>query len=732
MNKKILLLILISCFINISFSQEYFIKYTEDEINIDGIEDEIWTDIIESSDYWQWRPTDSLKAKNQTNFKALYDSKNLYFLIKSYISANKFTVYSLKRDFETASADYVQLIFDTFNDATNAFQLQTNQLGLKGDLLVSNGNRDPRVDRNKSWDAIWYVESKIYDDFFLTELKIPFNQLYFSNNSKKWRFNMYRSDTYGQEHSVWSKVPQNQSIGNLAFMGNLIFEKPLENQKKPIALIPYINILNGKEFSPKSRVDRNQIGIDIKVPIANSLNLDFTLNPDFSQVEVDDRIVNTSQWEIKLPEKRQFFTQNSDLFSDFGTSRDAQPFFSRRIGISTNKDGELIENRIISGLRLSGKINENTRIGLLNVLTDQDINNEIAQNNNTLLTFRNKVSKGSNFSFFFLNRESIKEYSFSINKEKYNRVIGGEYNLASEDGKWFGKVFLHKSFRPAKTDNNKSISSGFMITRNTKKNLIMFYSAYVGDNFRSDLGYYRRYGMYKFEPNYRFRIYPNNPKIHEIEFSHYAAWVFRTNLDNKYEGNIHYSQIQLKYLNTSRLSLQRRQTKTYLYNDFDPTRSSDSTPLPKNNFYDYVDYIFSYKSSSRNIFNIDSSISYGSFFNGEKFSFYNELAFRRQPIFNTSIKLNFDSIKLPSPYSSKDIWLISPKFEFTFSKKIFWTTYIQYSSQLEDLGINSRLQYRFAPLSDLYLVYNDNYFTTNSIQPRFRSINLKLTYWFNI
>ena len=171
---------------------------------------------------------------------------------------------------------------------------------------------------------------------------------------------MYRSDTYGQEHSVWSKVPQNQSIGNLAFMGNLIFEKPLENQKKPIALIPYINILNGKEFSPKSRVDRNQIGIDIKVPIANSLNLDFTLNPDFSQVEVDDRIVNTSQWEIKLPEKRQFFTQNSDLFSDFGTSRDAQPFFSRRIGISTNKDGELIENRIISGLRLSGKINDNT------------------------------------------------------------------------------------------------------------------------------------------------------------------------------------------------------------------------------------------------------------------------------------------------------------------------------------------------------------------------------------
>ena len=99
---------------------------------------------------------------------------------------------------------------------------------------------------------------------------------------------------------------------------------------------------------------------------------------------------------------------------------------------------------------------------------------------------------------------------------------------------------------------------------------------------------------------------------------------------------------------------------------------------------------------------------------------------------NTSLKFNFDSIKLPSPYSSKNIWLISPKFEFTFSKKTFWTTYIQYSSQSEDLGINSRLQFRFAPLSDLYLVYNDNYYASNSILPRFRSINLKLTYWFNI
>ena len=123
---------------------------------------------------------------------------------------------------------------------------------------------------------------------------------------------------------------------------------------------------------------------------------------------------------------------------------------------------------------------------------------------------------------------------------------------------------------------------------------------------------------------------------------------------------------------------------------------------------------------------------FGDFFNGSKFSIGNNFKYRVQPYFNASLKINFDSIKLPDPYPSRDIWLISPKFEFTFSKKTFWTTFIQYTNQSENLGINSRLQWRFAPLSDLYLVYNDNYFTTGSIEPHYRSINLKFTYWLNL
>ena len=100
-----------------------------------------------------------------------------------------------------------------------------------------------------------------------------------------------------------------------------------------------------------------------------------------------------------------------------------------------------------------------------------------------------------------------------------------------------------------------------------------------------------------------------------------------------------------------------------------------------------------------------------------------------QPKFLFSLRARYDKIELPQPYSTNNIWLVSPRIDITFTKSLYWSTLVQYSSLQDNLGINSRLQWRFAPLSDLFLVYNDNYFTESEFAPRFRSINLKITYW---
>ena len=711
--------------------KEIFVPSIEGEVIVDGIGDESdWDKADWANDFWMWRPTDSLLAKKQTRFKVARDDKYLYLLVELSTNGTNFTTPSLKRDFSSYSQDYLHLLFDTFSDATNAFNFITNPLGIKADGLISGGNQDYRTNRNYSWDTKWNVQTKIKSNSYTAEFRIPFNSMSYDNKNSSWRFNIYRRNTQENEHSIWVKTPQNQQIGNLAFMGKMIFEKPLKKARNPISVIPYISGISFNDFvTPKKNSDFS-IGGDGKIPIGNSLNLDLTFNPDFSQVEVDDQIVNISRFEISLPEKRQFFTQNDDLFKDFGSNRDVIPFFSRRIGVAKDIDGNTIENRIIAGGRLSGKLNSNLRIGFLNVLTEADEKNKIPSNLNTVFTLRQKVFDRSNVSFFFIDRRTTDEYDFISEEKRKNSVTGLEYNLASPDNKWTGRAYLHKSFTEGLNDDDMIV--GMNLQRNTLRHKASLEFIHGGEDFRSDLGFFRRTGFLKLSPSYSYRIYPKNENVISYEFSQYGFLVLNSAKDYIVSDRGFWSSIRKSYLNGSSLRFSYSNRYEYLFNDFDPTRSEGSTPLPANSNFNYSTYRISYRSDQRKAFNFDSEFNYGSFYNGTKLSIENELKWRKQPIFNASMIVNYNSIKLPNPYPSKNIWLISPKLDFTFTKTLFWTTFVQFNSQGENLGVNSRVQWRFAPLSDLFLVYNDNYISSDNFSPRYRSFNLKFTYWLNI
>ena len=346
---------------------------------------------------------DSIKAKEQTKFKVLYDNENLYMLIISNFEDEDYVVSSLKRDWSSRNNDSMTLVLDTFNDATNAFLFGISAEGVRREGLISNGgNRSSSSsgggDYTFSWDVKWEGEINKTKNVLTAEFKIPFASLRFDNKSQKWRINIYKTDVGKNTRSTWARIPRNLSIAGLAFMGDLYFEKPLGNSKSPVFLIPYTSGTQGKNFEESKLVSFFDIGVDTKLSIGSGMILDLTLNPDFSQVEVDDQIINLSRFEVRLPEKRQFFLQNSDLFSSFGSSYNAQPFFSRRIGVARDLNGNTIQNRIIAGARLSGKINKNLRLGVLNMVTDSDPKNKISSNNNTVIALQQKMFSRS-FSF---------------------------------------------------------------------------------------------------------------------------------------------------------------------------------------------------------------------------------------------------------------------------------------------------------------------------------------------
>ena len=104
--------------------KEFLVPTIESELRIDGVGDEMeWNASVWQSDFWMWRPADSLQATKQTRFKFLRNEKNLFILVESDADGTDFTTPNLKRDFSTYPTDYLTLLFDTFSDATNAFSV---------------------------------------------------------------------------------------------------------------------------------------------------------------------------------------------------------------------------------------------------------------------------------------------------------------------------------------------------------------------------------------------------------------------------------------------------------------------------------------------------------------------------------------------------------------------------------------------------------------------------------
>ena len=714
----------------VSLGQNAKALYTDKPIEIDGLIEDTWNKAPESSPFWEYFPTDTLVAKEQTQVKILFDDVNLYVLINAEAEDKNFISSSLRRDFSSRNNDSVTLVLDTFNDGTTAFLFGTNAEGVRREALISNGGNNFPRDFNRSWDVKWQAEVKKTDWGYITEMKIPLSSLRYPENSTQWRINVYRAEIGANRQSSWANIPRNQIIAGLAFMKTLDFERNLSKPKVPFAIIPFTSGITTKDFDANATSSALSAGGDAKISIGDGMILDLTFNPDFSQVEVDDQIINISRFEVRLPEKRQFFIQNSDLFANFGDNFETQPFFSRRIGVAKDRDGNTIENKIIAGARLSGNLSKNLRLGFLNMQTEEDAANGITANNNTVFSLQQKMFSRSYLGFIFVNRQQTGNPEFETDQDEFNRVVGLDYTLASKDNKWTGRSFIHQAILA--NDEKDSYSAGFRLSYNSRKHNITYGGNRIGENYTSDLGFLRRTGIQKHYLRYAHRLWIDSKRIRSLELSQRFFYVDKPNTNGLVTDRNQTTRAEIRFTNQSRFRAEYSRRFTYLINNFNPLGGDDTVGLPGSTGYNYNDFQISYNSNFSKNLNYNFEASFGEFYNGSKFSIETEVALRVQPHFNGSIKVNYDKIDFPAPFSSGELLLIGPKLDITFSKSIFWNTFVQYSSQSENFGINSRLQWRFAPLSDFYLVYNDNYFASTTFVPKVRSLTFKLTYWLNI
>jgi hypothetical protein len=715
------------------------IQKAQGKITIDAEMNEgDWATADVADHFKQYFPFDSSYAKAQTEVRVTYDEHALYIFAKMHnLGPRKYVTPSLRRDFRGEGNDGFSLVLDTYEDKTNGFQFGVNPFGVQREGLIANGGTISD-DLSLSWDNKWYSAAKIHEDYWVCEMAIPFKTIRFKDGLSSWNINFYRIDSKYTERSAWSPVPRNFQIFSLANTGKLLWNESLKKPGPNVSLIPFAATSSLKNFiDGQPTANEFNIGGDAKVAINSALNLDLTINPDFSQVEVDQQVTNLDRFEIFYPERRQFFLENGDLFANFGTSG-ARPFFSRRIGVTRDPGtGQNINNPIYGGGRLSGKINNNLRVGLLSMQAAEDENINLPSINYSVLAVQQKVFSRSNISGIIVNKQSFKDPatgSFAARPSDYNTVAGLDYNLASRNGRWSGKFYYHHSF--TETQKDSAFSGGATLNYSSPKVEFAIFSRTVGKNFDAQTGFVRRTNFNQVAPEFYYYFYPKSKIINkhgpgtDVDMIWNSLYGF-----TDWDANIWYN---VRFQNTAFGFIRLRRDYVYLFTPFDPTNTGGLQLAAGTDYY-WNNVVYSFQSNTRRKIFFFAEGRIGQYFNGHRQNINGSISYRLQPYAVISADFSYNRIRLPNPYNSADLFLIGPKFDFTFSRKVFWTTYVQYNNQIDNLNINSRLQWRFKPVSDLFLVYTDNYFAESTGekilyvgQPKLRAVVLKLTYWFNL
>ena len=139
-----------------------------------------------------------------------------------------------------------------------------------------------------------------------------------------------------------------------------------------------------------------------------------------------------------------------------------------------------------------------------------------------------------------------------------------------------------------------------------------------------------------------------------------------------------------------------------------------------------------YFSKPQRLFTYSFSTRYGGYYEGGKrLNISADIGYRFQPFVNITLSTSYNYIDLPKPWNVTNFWLIGPRIDITFTNKFFFTTFVQYNDQQKNINLNTRLQWRYKPASDFFLVYTDNYYTA-PLFIRNRALVLKFTYWWNL
>jgi hypothetical protein len=699
-------------------------------IELDGRLDEgAWRDAPVAKDFVQNDPREGEPATFDTEVRVVYDDDDLFIgVFAKDPDPSGIIVNELRKDFNTSAADTFMWVLDTFHDARNGYQFAINPMGARWDAQMANEGRE----NNANWDGIWDVRTRIADDGWYAEIRLPFKTLKFTpENAQTWGVNFQRRLRRYNENSHWSPIRRIHQLSRVSMAGTL---EGLQGIKpgSNLRVKPYASASAG-QVGPGGSIDGDaDFGADVKYGVTSGLTWDFTVNTDFSQVEADEQQVNLTRFSLFFPEKRDFFLENSGVFQygsgdQRGTgggggggggggrqnqSQDMILFFSRQIGLSAA--GDAIP--ILGGTRLTGRAN-GFSIGALNI--QQRALGTSPSANFSALRLRRDLFANSDVGVMALNKDQT--------GGGYNRVLGADANFRFLTDLTFN-VAAAKTFSPVSVVPDGRSTLYTKTSAGYRNNQFEVRGAYqtIGDGFNDEMGFVPRLGVNNFEAYVAGRFRPRWASGWMREtFPHFQIENFTRQHGGGLESRYMDWHWPVTFQDSTFVEIGTNPNVEVISRPFTINTRRNIQILPGR--YEFKEHFLlaNTNSAARLAFNVRYSI--GDFYDGYRRGYTLGATVRANERLNVSGNVQFNDISLPQ--GSFTTTLVTGRVNVNFTTMMFLNALLQYNTDARQWSSNVRFNFIHRPLSDFFLVYNERR-DTRSGDLINRALIAKLTYLF--
>ena len=655
---------------------------------LDGsLDDPLWQKAKPITDFRQREPFEGQRPSEKTEVRILYTKHAVYFGIHcSDSEPQRIVATELRRDVSQDLDDHFEILIDSRHDRRNAYVFEINPLGTQADgLIVEEQGGGDGGDFDPGWDSVWISEARIGPDGWTATIEIPFTTLNFTQSQDvTWGINFKRFIRRKNEEDLWRSYSRRFGITKISQAGELTGITDIGSGRlfivKPYGLAQY------NKQSGQSPTFPFTGGVDVKYGVTSNLLLNLTGNTDFADTEVDLEPFNLTPFKVFIPEKRQFFLENTGFFN-FDLGDQDQLFFSRNIGIDSLTGQQVPIN---GGAKLTGTLGR-LELGVMDVDTRSSGPNPYA--NFAIVRVKESLWAGSYIGAMGIDKRSG-------DKQDYFNQTGGvdAHLLFFKD--WLVNAHAAETRSPGNPEGASDVGASLSYQSNWLDGHVE--RRKTGPNFNPEVGFVQRTDSDETYGDLTFKIRPRIKGFRELQFEGFILHAPDTHgvvQTQEWQGTFRgefnnggYTDDDIADVFTQRIT-----TPLHIYkNVFIPV-----------GLYHFARHQFTYGSGKDRRFTYNFFERFGGYYAGTLNEFRVMGNYRPTARFSISGGETWDRFRLPLPQGDFSVVLANLQANYSFTRFLTFSSLIQMdTANTQAISANLRLRYNFRPDSDLYIIYN--------------------------